>query len=82
MAPPPFERSPGKRGTLRPRLDTRRSRSCPPIWRGFGTRIRSRRIGNRRPSVWFACIGGMKLPILLILAYVVMRFALLMWRGI
>ena len=47
-APPAARaRSPRRRGTPTRAAATRRSRSWPRIWRGFATRIPSRRIANR-----------------------------------
>ena len=49
-------------------------RRWPPIWRGFATRIRSRRIGSRSTERLVRLYRRYELPILLLLAYIVMRF--------
>ncbi len=75
-------RSRRRRGMRMPAAAIRRSKTWRPISRGFATRIPSRRIGSRWPSASFACIGGTSCRFCCLLAYVVMRFVLLMWRGI
>ena len=53
-----------------------------PTWRGSATRIPSMRIASRSASGRCGCTADTNCPILLLLAYIVMRFALLVFRGI
>ena len=78
----PCARSPKRRGMPSQTIAIKPSRPWQRTWRVSAITSRSRRTANRWSNELLRFYRRYELPILLMLAYVVMRFVLLVWAGI